>query len=169
MEVILPNKFYIIPNFLSDSECKELMAFIDERATHDIPQYVQKCFTEQNKNPSLRSQMWGKMIPHANELGVSRCREALSLVRYETNASSIKVHRDRHTSSEKFGVLVYINDRFPDGRTIFYNNGMTILHEMVPKAGTAVVFDIDTPHRAMKPDGVKYICLFRLCVSESRN
>lgn len=55
-----------------------------------------------------------------------------------------------------YTIIIYLNDNYDDGRTIFLNSEKDI--EVVPKAGNILILEQDKPHYAEDvKNGVKYI------------
>lgn len=46
----------------------------------------------------------------------------------------------------RFTVLIYLNDGYDGGRTVFYDDAFAVVGEVEPKEGRALVFDIDNFH-----------------------
>lgn len=49
----------------------------------------------------------------------------------------------------KYTVLIYLNDDFEGGHTIFYNEKMAITHDIEPKIGKCIIFDMDLFHEGL--------------------
>jgi len=163
MQTILKNRLYVVENFLTDIKCAELVALIDDRATCDIQQYTPNRFQEQYAGHEIAVQMWDKIQSFSSELGVGSCTDTMTIVRYQTDGLATRIHLDgRRTPLEKYGVIIYLNEGFPDGRTVFYNKNMTKLHEVIPRTGLAVFFHMDVRHKGIAPGGEKYILCLRL-------
>lgn len=56
-----------------------------------------------------------------------------------------------------FTVLIYLNDDFTGGHTLFYDDGFNLTRDIEPRQGTALVFDIESYHSGEAvTDGKKY-------------
>lgn len=165
MEEIAPKWLYAIEGFLSSDECGDLRAIIDERSTHgDIAQPMPNRFQEQYVDPTLATQLWDKIQPFVGALGVRKVSDTMPIIRYQVDGRATVIHQDpRRAPNEKYGVLFYLNDDFPDGETVFYDRKIQPLQTITPRTGLAVVFSMDARHKGLAPNGVKYLWCVRLC------
>jgi hypothetical protein len=57
----------------------------------------------------------------------------------------------------RWALLIYLNDDFIGGHTVFYNDKWSVIKTITPKKGMAILFDIDIWHKANKiEEGNKY-------------
>jgi predicted 2-oxoglutarate/Fe(II)-dependent dioxygenase YbiX len=56
----------------------------------------------------------------------------------------------------RYTVLIYLNDNFQGGQTIFYNDNFKETQVIIPKKGSALIFPMNIFHRGGKVTGTKY-------------
>jgi hypothetical protein len=57
----------------------------------------------------------------------------------------------------RWTLLIYLNDDFEGGHTLFYDDAWKQTHDIEPVAGTALLFDIDLWHKGdVLQSGVKH-------------
>ncbi len=158
MEEIVKDKLFVIKNFFTDEDCQYLLDFINE----DKKKY-------QNRYSIIESHkdIVEKYLYKLNTIKFSdqKISNFMSFAHYPEGSVGIPIHQDRKMSKSKFKVLIYLNDDFEGGNTIFYkdNNMWEILYNSKPEKGKSVIFDIDIFHKGeaiIKNE--KYVAGFRI-------
>nr|QBK86371.1 MAG: 2OG-Fe(II) oxygenase superfamily protein [Marseillevirus LCMAC102] len=168
---------YEIENFLSDDECDWLINLINEQVELQKEQF------------SVYHQIVCHPLPNIAEFLEKRLREKQSDVLYNdfirinknmnltyyTSGQSKQVHRDMifrdEDSVSVYTLLIYLNDDYENGRTIFYPEAKSLKRDaldkipnikIVPKKGKIAIFDINLVHEGEKVKGEKWLWICKL-------
>lgn len=98
-----------------------------------------------------------------NELRIIRANDIIMTGKYEAN-QEFSLHTDtglyynkKDKMRSKYTLLIYLNDDFSGGETVFYNDNFEPVIQIAPKKGMALLFDIDLWHKGnMVTNGKKY-------------
>ncbi len=156
MQTIFDGKLYVIENFFTREECDYLRKIIDADKVEYTNRYsIIKLFPDVVKLYKEKIQT----LPIKEEFTIS---DQLSLGHYDDGGPGIKLHTDRRYPGILYKLLVYLNDDFEGGDTIFYKDN-NILLKSKPAMGKVILFDVDLYHEAGGViGGEKYVCGFRL-------
>jgi len=169
-KIIITADIYLIEDFLSDKECDDLIRFSENEGYEEAKVNIdgkQKLVTMIRNNQRVlhfndtwASLYWEKLnsfpqkpIESSFAIGLN---ELFRFYRY-TPEQRFKKHRDgSHVKNEeersKETFMVYLNDDFEGGKTLFLEN------EIIPKKGTALVFRHELKHEGQKViSGTKYV------------
>jgi len=169
-KITLTEDIYLIENFLSDKECDELISFSENEGYEEAKVNIdgeQKLVTMIRNNQRVLhfNDTWARLywdklnsfsqkpIGNSSAIGLN---ELFRFYRY-TPQQRFKKHRDgshvknkEERSKETF--MVYLNDDFEGGKTLFFDNIIN------PKKGTALVFRHELKHEGQKVlSGTKYV------------
>lgn len=149
-------------NFLTDEECNSFIKGINNK-TNKI------CFTDNGKfendkytNPELADYFYQKLKPKL-EFKTYRANNLIMTGKYTPN-EEFGIHTDTglyynidQKEKSRYTLLIYLNDDFEGGETIFYDDYFKEIKRIIPKKGMALIFDIDLWHKANKvKTGYKY-------------
>lgn len=147
-------KIVVIDDFLTQEECYMYMEFIDREKSGN----VQKVY----KNVALVRTFIAK---HSEKLesilldGV-KIKDFHDDVTLSKGMIPLKKHVDSKLHSDKWKLLIYLNN-VENGGTVFYDGNEEIIIEN--KAGKAVFFDISLPHASqVYKKQIKYSIGFRI-------
>lgn len=134
------NQVYNADFYVQDPEIKELLPLVS----------IFKKYSEEYDKDLQRSFM--NVMEYVDGLG--------SIVRHQdTNDPDPSIPR------RNFTIMVYLNDGFEDGETVFFENDEELIVE--PKPGRLLIIPGDVQHEARTPRGKnKYIALARYNVSQ---
>lgn len=172
------NHICVIDNFLSDKECTEFIELIQNK----IKAKEQNAFTNNSQfynhketNSILANFFYDRFVDRIGDqkeifpYKITRPNDVVMMAYYDGTKESSKrefgIHTDtglfyNKTSGEKtqYTMLVYLNtiDKNDGGQTVFYNESFEETQRFSPKAGTAVIFQIDLFHRGSLVTKDKY-------------
>ncbi len=165
-----------IEDFLSDDECEWLINLIKEQVElkkehfsvyhqivcHPLPNIAK--FLEERLREKQSYVLYNDFI---------RVNKNMNLTYYKYGQSK-QVHRDMifrdEDSVSKYTLLIYLNDDYENGRTIFYPEAKSLKREcldeipniIVPQKGKAAIFDINLVHEGEKVEGEKWLWICKL-------
>ncbi|GMU54106.1 MAG: hypothetical protein AMXMBFR33_32520 [Candidatus Xenobia bacterium] len=175
-EWLLENVF-VLRDFLSPEECQRQIAltegdgYIPAGLTVGPDKYVQAPEIRNNDrvirdDPELASQLWRRASPctppQFEEWTAIGLNERFRYYRYQPGQRFAphydgKFRRDAHEQS-KLTFMVYLNDEFQGGETIFYSDRERELLRVQPRAGMALVFKHAILHEGSSVvAGTKYV------------
>jgi hypothetical protein len=179
-QTLIEGQLWTIPNFLSPEQSKYYRDYIDHRQqvfTGCQPQ--PKRWQEQLNDPKLCQEFWDLLKPYFTTIPTlaqyqrkhtpdlkrpHKVSQYIPAVKYQVDGISTVIHQDfRRDPTEEFGVIIYLNQEFPDGRTIYYDYRKDPTATIHPQTGLAVIFDIDLFHQGIAPGHIKYIICPRVC------
>lgn len=156
----------IFDNFLSDEECIQFILDIEQKK-HKIP-FTDSSNAETDKYIDLELAIKFfervKELDNENKVKTVRPNNLIMSSKYEPG-TQFGLHTDTGLYYEsktgiksKYTLLIYLNDDFTGGETIFYDNFFREIQKVVPKKGSAIVFEIENNfHRgALVENGNKY-------------
>lgn len=145
---------YTLDNFLTESECNKYIQLINNNE-NVIP------FTNSGKfinnkwhNNTLSSLFYQKLQTYNINDNILRPNSIIMTGKY-VKGNSFSLHTDtglyfNKLTNEKtqWTLLVYLNDDFEGGETVFYDDNWNETKTIIPKKGTAILFDIQLWHKA---------------------
>ena len=163
MDTIVKNKIYTIDNFITNLECDNFIKQIDDK--ENIVNFTN---TGQFKNDKyidleLATYFYNKLISNNINLQLLRPNKLIMTGKYK-EGNQFAIHTDTGLFYDKnkkeksmYTLLIYLNDNFDQGETIFYNNNLIETIKIIPKKGMALLFHIDEFHKGnMVKNGTKY-------------
>ena len=145
---------YEFPNFLNRDECSQYITMICEKQADKFTESGD--FTNKKwVNQDLASKFWDRTREFTGDnkpLGLAANNLIMAGIYYPGN--SFAIHTDtglyfNNTENTKtqYTMLIYLNDDFEGGDTIFYDTDTWEVTRVVkPETGKALVFDIDLWH-----------------------
>jgi predicted 2-oxoglutarate/Fe(II)-dependent dioxygenase YbiX len=180
MPTLAPNLF-TVPNFLSPDECRALIARGESLgfeaasvATAAGPQMLTNVRNNDRvtfEDPAYAQSLWPRVLPHlppstdgAKPIGLS---ERFRFYRYDPS-QRFKGHRDgvverSPTEKTRLTFMIYLNDDFAGGETVFYSEDRVgglrqVVASVRPATGTALCFAHEWWHEgAPVTSGRKYV------------
>lgn len=155
-----------INNFLSDDECKEYIQLIEEAMTHkNIPftntsnNFNHKCINQELANKFLERIFKNGQL----DKDVNTANDLIMMAKYN-KGENFGIHTDTGLFYDKatktktrYTLLVYLNDDFKGGNTVFYTDKFKLTDIIIPKKGSCLLFDIDLWHEGKEvTEGSKY-------------
>ena len=160
MQTILENKLYVIENFFTKEECNYIKNFIEL----DKMAYTNR-YTVIEPHPNIVEKYKQKI--NTLPIDIFTISNQLSLGYYSDGGQGIEIHLDRRYPGILYKLLIYLNDDFEGGQTIFYKDN-NILFKSTPVTGKAILFDVELYHEAKGViNGEKYVVGFRLLNNQS--
>ncbi len=182
----------ILDNLVDDEWCKNIINDIDFRNNNNLRKpFVGSCgiFSDQYSNDKLTKEIYNKIISHPQLLpsmkeSMTRPTDGVRTFLY-IKGGETGIHQDggdmnyRNLDHEycKYKVLIYLNDDFKGGGTLFYDCNMiewltkslTQLNtdhlkiKVRPKKGSCVIWNMETYHKGSKvKSGKKYAVGFEI-------
>ncbi len=145
---------YELDNFLTLDECNSFIYQIDNSK-------VKTNFTDSGKfdnkkwvDKQLAEQFYGKLKKYSINQGDRIVRPNNLIMSGKYNVGDLfSLHTDTGLfydldAKEKslWTLLIYLNDNFKGGETVFYDNHWKVDKIIKPKTGMAILFDIDLWH-----------------------
>lgn len=145
---------YELDNFLTLDECNSFIYQIDNSK-------VKTNFTDSGKfdnkkwvDKQLAEQFYGKLKKYSINQGERILRPNNLIMSGKYNVGDLfSLHTDTGLfydldAKEKslWTLLIYLNDNFKGGETVFYDNYWKVDKIIKPKTGMAILFDIDLWH-----------------------
>jgi len=174
------NLLFMLENFLTDSQSEFLIEKIEKLKFQDIdweyPSDYRSCKRKIVFSDDLSCFLWKKLVnnlnwedlQHVSPFGFEKegkwfahnINPCLRFTKYE-KGNFFKKHLDgQHVQNENersiLTLMIYLNDNFKGGETIFYENQMEITIQ--PKKNLALIFNHDIYHEGKDiEEGYKYI------------
>jgi|AntRauTorckE6833_2_1112554.scaffolds.fasta_scaffold09850_5 hypothetical protein len=179
---------YVLENFLSNEECDEIIGFVKEKHDKDphknrnikvVDKQRTTRYNSFHSDRTLSDRLWNKLNSRLQDKRFNSIRNfrhtkarkifepcgisnKLTTVYYLNG--EMPIHKDKFNNmpdkTSLFTILVYLNDDYKKGRTIFYPNYPKTNKEneiaLEPKKGRAVLFDINLYHRGELIEGEKW-------------
>jgi len=154
-----------INNFLTFEECDKFIDQIDNKK--NINEFTNSTYAKTDKYISndLANYFYEKIKEkNISELqDVIRPNNLIMTAKYDPGME-FGIHTDtglyynkKENISSKYTVLVYLNDDFEHGETIFYDNYFTETDIVKPIKGTCIIFNMTIFHKGAKVEkGYKY-------------
>lgn len=165
----------VIDNFLSDEECNEYMNLIDDKSVsnvYNVPNVPNvsdiqetKVFKHKEINSKLSTKFFERfsVLEDLTKWNITGPNNLIKMSKYK-NGQKLGIHTDTGLFYDKinklktrYTVLIYLNDNYENGHTVFYNDKFEIIKDVVPKKGSCLIFDIDLWHEGqVVKNGQKY-------------
>lgn len=159
-----------IKNFLSDTECDQLLIpriqhF--EKANSHYPEYYRNNDRYIEDAPDLANQLFLKFEKYSQNSHFSEMKalnERIRFCRYQ-QGQSFSTHQDgvyypNESQASKYTFLLYLNDDFEGGMTEFFHTKTDTkpIKSILPRKGSLIIFDHRIWHKgSIIIDGDKYI------------
>jgi hypothetical protein len=168
MNELLKDKIFTIKDFLSEKDCLQFIDLIKNKKT--VVSFTNTGYFDNDKfvDMKLTDLFFLKLKNLLGDLTVEKLQivRANSLImtgKFNEN-QEFSLHTDtglyfNRTDKEKsrFTLLIYLNDNFDGGETIFFDDDFNELLRVVPTKGSALLFDIEMWHKGNKiTKGIKY-------------
>jgi hypothetical protein len=162
-KIVLENGgIYTIPNFLSDEECEYYSNIIKNPPSSSTPFTATGGFSN-NKwiEPELSNIFYEKLKKYISDdiitnkefpniLGANN----LIMTGNYVPGQQFNIHTDtglyfnyHKKEKSKWTLLIYINDNYEGGNTVFFDDNFTVTKTIIPEKGKALLFDIDLWHK----------------------
>lgn len=161
---------YLVEDFLTSSECDDLIYWSEQKGYEEAKVQVsgQEVMLKSVRNNSritfidheMAHRLWERFQPFAPERygnsQVTGFNEMFRFYKYEPG-QRFKRHKDgsyirNECEVSHFTWMVYLNDDFEGGHTIFDN------HDIRPRKGTVLVFEHQLKHAGEElQSGIKYV------------
>ncbi len=152
MNEIIKNKIWTFDNFFSKEECQKFIEQIDNKKN-------KICFTNSGKfendkyvDLELANYFFNKICKLVN-IEILKPNNLIMTGKYFPG-ESFNLHTDtglyfdlQNNEKSRYTLLIYLNDNYQKGDTIFYTDEFKELAKVIPKQGSALLFDIDLWHR----------------------
>lgn len=164
VKYILGSKVLLIDNFLDVEECNVYINQINEKK--DIINFTNEGKFKNDKyiDPDLSMLFYNRIgYDVINKLNVVKPNNLIMTGKYEVG-QSFSLHTDtglyfnlEQKLKSTYTMLIYLNDDFEGGHTLFYDDKFNHLFNIIPKKGMALIFDIDMWHSGQQlSSGTKY-------------
>lgn len=162
MNIILKNQIWTIDNFLSKEECTKFISDINNKERVRPFTISGKFKNDRFIDDKLANSFYNKVKKEIDK-PILRANNLVMTGKYKPG-DIFGLHTDTGlyfdlSKGEKsnYTLLIYLNDNFKGGRTIFYDNCFQKIVEIKPKKGMALLFDINLWHKAEEIyEGEKY-------------
>jgi len=155
---------YVIDSFLTDEECDKYITEIDNK-TKKYP-FSNSALSENDKyvDTGLARSFYDKFISRIDltDSKIIGPNKWIMTSKYN-NGDEFGIHTDTGLCFDLVNnvysthtVLIYLNDNFEGGETIFYDNYFKETTRIKPKKGSLLIFSMDLFHKGSKVSGTKY-------------
>lgn len=154
---------YILPDFFSHMECQKYIDLINNNKI--IIPFTNSGKFNNNKwnDTAITSSFYEKLLTYKLNDNLLRPNKIIMSGKYDVG-DSFSLHTDTGLFYDKINkektcwtLLIYLNDNFTGGETVFYDNNFNISKIIKPKEGSAILFDIDLWHKGNELiNGTKY-------------
>ena len=159
------NGVYTIPNFLNDEEILEYTNIV-LHPPKDASNFTDSGIFTNNKfiDTSIANTFYNKLTEYIQPSDLALRANKLIMTGHYTIDQQFSLHTDtglfydeKNSEKSRWTLLIYLNDDYEGGNTIFYDDDWNQTHSIIPKKGTALLFDIDLWHRGdIIQSGSKY-------------
>lgn len=164
---LLTDNVFICDNFLSDDECANYINMINNLSTDQILNFTSDVNDYTNKQPynavikcpNIAADLISRYqrYDNINMLSVRGINPYITFAKYN-HGHKFDLHTDTGVIDHErklmtgYVLLIYLNDNFSSGETIFYNDMFRQIATVKPKTGRAVIFHINTLHKGAPVD-----------------
>lgn len=156
----------VIDNFLSPDECSEYIELIEEFTRQKNIPFTNSStnFNHKYVNEELSQKFYERFLTFKDDsLNVVKPNNLIMMAKY-ANGEQFGIHTDTGLYYNKdkqlktqYTVLIYLNDDFEGGLTIFYDDFFNKTTEIIPRKGSCLIFDINLWHEGqIVKSGNKY-------------
>ncbi len=168
MECLAPNLLYRLPGFFNATECRQYREYI-RRKERESRQFVppRGRFQSFAEDEAVTNDLWDvieRVLPpeHMDEDGRKwrpvKCAKEHSISRYNPDVGTRPHYDVPFDPSHKYKFLIYLNDDFEGGETLFFHNDdLDLMHSQKPVEGMAILFSMKLLHQGAKVHGEKFI------------
>lgn len=158
----------VVDNFLTDEECDNYIKLIEDIANSEhkhVPFSDTACnFNHKYVDKTLAQIFYDKCLQKGILEDCCTGPNNLIMVSKYLKGENFGIHTDTglyYNANEKtktrYTLLIYLNDNFEGGKTVFYDNNFNITKTISPKRGSCLLFDIDLWHEGKEvTNGSKY-------------
>lgn len=153
----------MIDKFLTDEECDNYISLIEEKTKDVCVPFTNNTtnFNHKYVDNELAQIFYDKLVN--GPLDSTRANDLIMMSKY-VEGEKFGLHTDtglfydsKSKTKSRYTMLIYLNDNFDGGSTVFYNNNFVITDTVVPKRGSCLIFDIDLWHEGQPiSNGIKY-------------
>lgn len=143
---------YELENFCSDVECARYIEQIDNTETC-VPFTDTGKFLNNKWTDAELAHVFYEKLKTYGIAGILRPNTIVMSGKYVTG-DSFSLHTDTglyynkiEGEKSRWTLLIYLNDDFDGGETVFYDDNWRITKSITPKKGHAILFDIDLWHK----------------------
>ncbi len=147
---------HVIENFLTNEEC---LKYIDD-INRSIDTEKQICFSDsagsvnhKYKNLNLANIFYQRAVEKVKNNDFVAPNDLIMWAKY-LPGTEFGLHTDTglfydrtKRLKSRYTLLIYLNDNFEGGKTLFYDNNFCLTNTINPKKGDCIIFDIDLWHR----------------------
>jgi hypothetical protein len=160
----------VYENVLTKRQCNAIIKASPFAMSTNIPDgqiYDVDFYTTDPEN-SVFAPLTSAFKKYSDEYNPELRRTFINVMRYVDGIGKITLHQDSNDPDPEiprtnFTIMIYLNDNFENGETVFFENGEELV--VVPQTGKLVIIPGDIDHEARIPvGGNKYIALARYVV-----
>lgn len=156
----------ILDNFLTDKECQFYIQSIKEKNSN-VP-FSNSSLSTNDKyiDHELAKKFYQRLIELDSSLKYPKTLgyNNLIMTSYYKEGENFGIHTDTglyydyiNKIKTRYTLLIYLNDDFEGGKTIFYDDNFNKTTEIIPKKGSCLIFDINLYHEGTQViSGSKY-------------
>jgi len=156
-----------INNFLTNDECDYHIKEIKNKQNKISFTNTSSAITDKYQDFDLSTKIYEKLLKSEefvrNAKDVIRPNNLIMTSMYNSG-TNFGLHTDTGLyynkitkEKSKYTVLIYLNDNFEGGQTVFYTDSFQPLKTITPSRGLCIVFDLDQFHEGLKViSGQKY-------------
>ena len=155
MNEIIKDQIWTIDNFLSNKECTDFIKKINQKT--DLVPFTQSGNFKNDKfiNQKLATSFFDRVKKNIN-IPILRANNLIMTGNYDPG-NEFGLHTDTGLyfdllvmEKSNYTLLIYLNDDFEGGDTVFYNNNFKETVRIKPELGKALLFDISLWHQGLK-------------------
>ena len=144
---------YTIPNFFTSDECN---LYLQMPCTQPTTSFTDTGVFDNKKwvNSALATTFFTKLQNLIEPTPLATRANTVIMTGSYTPGQQFNLHTDtglyynRDTNEKSsWTLLIYLNDDFEGGHTLFYDSEWTLTNTVCPQKGKALLFDIDLWHR----------------------
>ena len=163
MKTIVSNKIYTFDNFLTTIECDDFIKQIDTKSNTTNFTNNGQFKNDKYIDIKLSQHFYDKIKSYNSKLELLRPNKLIMTAKYQPD-QQFNIHTDTGLFYDKinqeksmYTLLIYLNDNYDEGETVFYDNQFTETVKIIPKKGMGLLFHIDEFHRGnVVKNGKKY-------------
>jgi prolyl 4-hydroxylase len=154
----------LLDSFLSNDECDKYISEIDEKIIKRPFSDSAKSENDKYVDQELANLFYERFTSISRELDgdVIGANKWIMTAKYKTG-DEFGLHTDtglcydiENSIYSRYTVLIYLNDNFQGGETVFYDDNFKETRVIVPKKGSALIFPMNIFHKGARVIGTKY-------------
>ncbi len=155
----------VYDHFLTDDECDTYITMINNFAAQKHVPFSNSAtnFNHKYIDEKLAQSFYDRCREKQIQIDTIGPNNLIMMAKYQ-KGESFGIHTDTglyynkaNNTKTRYTLLIYLNDNFIGGNTIFYTDHLQVLKTIVPKKGSCLLFDIDLWHEGCEVlDGYKY-------------